>query len=84
MTICRSDSPGVSVHFAPSTGEAGRASQRVAGSDVERPSPEYWRSQRRTDQHKSQLGKDLEKLPGQDSNLERGNQNPLCYHYTTG
>ena len=24
------------------------------------------------------------KLPGKDSNLERGNQNPLCYHYTTG
>ena len=26
----------------------------------------------------------LPKLPGKDSNLERGNQNPLCYHYTTG
>ena len=26
----------------------------------------------------------LKKLPGKDSNLERGNQNPLCYHYTTG
>ncbi len=27
---------------------------------------------------------DLRKLPGKGSNLERGNQNPLCYHYTTG
>jgi hypothetical protein len=25
-----------------------------------------------------------EKLPGQDSNLDKGNQNPLCYRYTTG
>ncbi len=23
-------------------------------------------------------------LPGQDSNLERQDQNLLCYHYTTG
>lgn len=23
-------------------------------------------------------------LPGEDSNLHKGNQNPLCYHYTTG
>ena len=23
-------------------------------------------------------------LPGQDSNLNKRNQNPLCYHYTTG
>ena len=23
-------------------------------------------------------------LPGEDSNLERRTQNPLCYHYTTG
>ena len=28
--------------------------------------------------------KGVGKLPGVDSNHERGNQNPLCYHYTTG
>ena len=23
-------------------------------------------------------------LPGEDSNLKNRNQNPVCYHYTTG
>jgi hypothetical protein len=26
----------------------------------------------------------VSELPGQDSNLDKGNQNPLCYRYTTG
>ena len=30
------------------------------------------------------LTKMSKKLPGEDSNLERGYQKPLCYHYTTG
>ncbi len=26
----------------------------------------------------------LENLPDEDSNLDKGNQNPLCYRYTIG
>ena len=38
----------------------------------------------RVKHRKCLISNNLVELPGKDSNLERGNQNPLCYHYTTG